>query len=218
MDSEKEHVRDTSHLEDVDLTDTVQSFTAAEEAAVIRKLDYRLLPLIFVLYSLSVLDRSNLGNARLAGLEDDIDLSNLRYNWLGTAFYIACMQRAFVQPIALSLCIAQPTAMRLLWLSFIEAWLTNDRHPLPMDAHWMEAVPSTQIRCILRVLLGLYSHNSGFCKELSIAGCLPHLPRDSGVHVRPRSAALPVLFLSTEQDWIPTGRLHFGSGHGERLW
>jgi hypothetical protein len=39
-----------------------------EEEAVIRKLDWRLLPLVFVLYSLAVLDRSNLGNARLAGM------------------------------------------------------------------------------------------------------------------------------------------------------
>lgn len=58
--------------------------TPEEELAVIRKLDWRLLPLVFVLYSLSVLDRSNLGNAKLAGLTDDIDLKGLRYNWLGT--------------------------------------------------------------------------------------------------------------------------------------
>lgn len=42
--------------------------TSQEEEAVIRKLDWRLLPLVFVLYSLAVLDRSNLGNARLAGM------------------------------------------------------------------------------------------------------------------------------------------------------
>lgn len=63
--------------------------TEAEEAAVMRKLDRHLLPLIFVLYSLSVLDRSNLGNARLAGMEDDIDLSGNRYNTLSTIFYVA---------------------------------------------------------------------------------------------------------------------------------
>ena len=63
--------------------------TEQEESEVIRKLDRRLLPLVFVLYSLSVLDRSNLGNARLAGMEDDIDLSGNRYTWLGTVFYIA---------------------------------------------------------------------------------------------------------------------------------
>lgn len=68
--------------------------TPEEEARVIRKLDYRLLPFVFVLYSLSVLDRSNLGNAKLAGLEEDIDLGGWRYNWLGTIFYISyiCFQ------------------------------------------------------------------------------------------------------------------------------
>nr|OQO24981.1 hypothetical protein B0A51_05756 [Rachicladosporium sp. CCFEE 5018]OQO26322.1 hypothetical protein B0A51_05173 [Rachicladosporium sp. CCFEE 5018]OQO26808.1 hypothetical protein B0A51_04391 [Rachicladosporium sp. CCFEE 5018] len=62
--------------------------TRSEEAAVIRKLDRRLLPLVFILYSLAILDRSNLGNARLAGMVKDIDLSGNRYNLLGTVFYI----------------------------------------------------------------------------------------------------------------------------------
>lgn len=63
--------------------------TPDEEKRVIRKLDKRLLPLVFVLYSLAVLDRSNLGNARLAGMEEDIDLGGGRYALLGTIFYIA---------------------------------------------------------------------------------------------------------------------------------
>ncbi len=52
--------------------------TPEEERKVIQKLDRRLLPLVFVLYSLAVLDRSNLGNARLAGLTKSIDLSGNR--------------------------------------------------------------------------------------------------------------------------------------------
>lgn len=66
------------------------SYTKEEVQRVIYKLDRHLLPLLFVLYSLSVLDRSNLGNARIAGMEQDIDISGRRYDWLGTAFYIAC--------------------------------------------------------------------------------------------------------------------------------
>lgn len=66
-------------------------FTKEEEDRIWRKLDYRLLPLVFTLYTLSVLDRSNLGNAKLAGLEKSIDLKGWNYNWLGTAFYLACM-------------------------------------------------------------------------------------------------------------------------------
>lgn len=83
----------TEYLEKVALDDSGRGFvppSAAEESAVIRKLDWHLLPLVFVLYSLSVLDRSNLGNAKLAGMTKDINLTGNRYNWLGTLFYIAC--------------------------------------------------------------------------------------------------------------------------------
>jgi hypothetical protein len=68
----------------------VSRFTKEEEEAVIRKLDWHLMPLIFVLYSLSVLDRSNLGNAKIAGMQNDIDIAGSRYAWLGTIFYISC--------------------------------------------------------------------------------------------------------------------------------
>lgn len=67
---------------------TIQSYDAKEVAGVVRKLDLHLLPLCFILYTFSVLDRSNLGNARLAGLEDDIDLEGDRYQLLGTMYAI----------------------------------------------------------------------------------------------------------------------------------
>ncbi|KAF4433718.1 nicotinamide mononucleotide permease [Fusarium acutatum] len=63
--------------------------TEAEEKAVLRKLDLHILPLLFLVYAFSNLDRSNLGNARLAGLTDSVNLEGKRYDWLGTAFYIA---------------------------------------------------------------------------------------------------------------------------------
>jgi hypothetical protein len=71
-------------------TNSFQEISKQDEDAVIRKLDWHLMPLIFILYSLSVLDRSNLGNARLAGLTKDINLTGRRYDWLATVFYIAC--------------------------------------------------------------------------------------------------------------------------------
>lgn len=64
--------------------------TEEEENAVIRKLDWNLIPFVFILYMLAVLDRSNLGNARLAGLEKAVNLKGDHYQLLGTIFYIAC--------------------------------------------------------------------------------------------------------------------------------
>ncbi|KAI1258742.1 retrograde regulation protein 2 [Xylariaceae sp. FL1019] len=59
-----------------------------EEKAVIRKLDWHLMPMIFAIYSLSVLDRSNLGNAHVAGLDESIGLKGNQYSTLGTLFYV----------------------------------------------------------------------------------------------------------------------------------
>ncbi|KEF51640.1 uncharacterized protein A1O9_12275 [Exophiala aquamarina CBS 119918] len=65
-----------------------KEYTDEEEAAVVRKLDRRLVMFLGCLYLLSFLDRSNIGNARIAGLEKDLSLSSAQYDWLLTAFYI----------------------------------------------------------------------------------------------------------------------------------
>ncbi|OAP62960.1 hypothetical protein AYL99_02187 [Fonsecaea erecta] len=65
-----------------------KDFTDEEETALVRKLDRRLVVFLGFLYMLSFLDRSNIGNARIAGLEQDLALSSAQYDWLLTAFYI----------------------------------------------------------------------------------------------------------------------------------
>ncbi|GAA5820723.1 hypothetical protein JCM3770_005264 [Rhodotorula araucariae] len=50
-------------------------YTAEEEARVVRKIDWYLLPGLTFLYLLSFLDRSNIGNAKLLGLMADIGLA-----------------------------------------------------------------------------------------------------------------------------------------------
>lgn len=77
------------NIEDVVMSRSSISYSPEEKRKVIRKLDFNLVPLCFALYTLSVLDRSNLGNAKLAGLAEDIDISGGRYAWLGNSFYIA---------------------------------------------------------------------------------------------------------------------------------
>lgn len=62
---------------------------AAIEARVLRKLDLNVLMLLCFLFLLAFLDRSNVGNARIAGMEEDLHLSGDRYQWLLTIFYMA---------------------------------------------------------------------------------------------------------------------------------
>ncbi|EXJ83950.1 hypothetical protein A1O3_04617 [Capronia epimyces CBS 606.96] len=60
-----------------------------EERKIIRKIDYRLLPLLAVLYLLAYIDRSNIGNAKIAGMQEDLKLgTGLKYNTALTVFFV----------------------------------------------------------------------------------------------------------------------------------
>ncbi|KAE8417797.1 major facilitator superfamily domain-containing protein [Aspergillus pseudocaelatus] len=58
------------------------------EKALLRKLDMRLLPPLTILYLLSFLDRSNVGNARLEGLTTDINMTGNQYLTGLTLYFI----------------------------------------------------------------------------------------------------------------------------------
>ncbi|KAF9466736.1 major facilitator superfamily domain-containing protein [Collybia nuda] len=63
-----------------------------EERKLVRKLDKRILPLACFLYLFSYLDRSNLGNARLQGLPDDIlggDTTGILFDWITSVFFFS---------------------------------------------------------------------------------------------------------------------------------
>ena len=68
----------------------IPTFPAELEKKVRWKLDWNIVPLVTVLYMLSVLDRSNVGNARIAGMSTDLNLYGDRYDWLLTIFNIPC--------------------------------------------------------------------------------------------------------------------------------
>ncbi|KAH6918095.1 major facilitator superfamily domain-containing protein [Coprinopsis sp. MPI-PUGE-AT-0042] len=63
-----------------------------EETQLVRKLDRRILPIACLLYLFAYLDRSNLGNARLQGLPEDIlggDASGELFGWVVSTFYFS---------------------------------------------------------------------------------------------------------------------------------
>lgn len=51
-----------------------------------RKVDLWLIPWLCLLYLLSFLDRTNIGNARLADIEEDLGMEGHDYNWTLTIF------------------------------------------------------------------------------------------------------------------------------------
>ncbi|KAH7044780.1 major facilitator superfamily domain-containing protein [Linnemannia elongata] len=99
------------------------------ERQIVRKLDRHLLPLLGILYLFSYLDRVNIGNARLFGLEEAVHLSNGQYNIALASFFLAyCL---FELPSNWMLVRLGPRIwiplLMFLWggVSLALAWVTN---------------------------------------------------------------------------------------------
>lgn len=58
------------------------------EKKLLRKLDARVLPPLFVLFLLAFLDRSNIGNAKIQGLTQDLKMEGVDYNIALFVFFI----------------------------------------------------------------------------------------------------------------------------------
>ncbi|KAJ8118875.1 hypothetical protein OPT61_g219 [Boeremia exigua] len=56
------------------------------ESQLLRKQDLRVLPMVFLMYFFTFLDRTNLGNARIAGMEKDLGLGTYGFN-IGACLY-----------------------------------------------------------------------------------------------------------------------------------
>jgi len=106
-----EKLNQDPEADELELPEGVESFAnSLEERALVRKLDKRILPLTCLLYLFAcssfylkdsqelmfnqqpALDRSNLGNARLQGLPEDVlggDKTGVLFDWLTSAFYLS---------------------------------------------------------------------------------------------------------------------------------
>ncbi|KAK0658117.1 putative transporter [Lasiodiplodia hormozganensis] len=88
------------HLEKVDLderssgSDTAASrrphihFDPAAEKKIIRKCDYRVVPPLTTLFLLAFLDRTNIGNARIQGLTEELNMTGNDYNVALLVFFV----------------------------------------------------------------------------------------------------------------------------------
>lgn len=62
-------------------------FSHINTKKVLRKMDIRLIPNLALLYLLSFLDRGNIGNAKIEGLVEDLNMTGGQYNWCLTVFF-----------------------------------------------------------------------------------------------------------------------------------
>ncbi|KFG84134.1 allantoate permease [Metarhizium anisopliae] len=114
--SEADHVPQVDHasrMEDVQVVgrDKAAQFlkqaehpvvvTPADNARVLRKIDWRILPIMLFVYCLQSLDKTTLSYASVFGLIEDTNLVGEEFSWLGSIVYLA--QLVFQPLVAYSL-------------------------------------------------------------------------------------------------------------------
>ncbi|KAJ9106919.1 hypothetical protein QFC20_003928 [Naganishia adeliensis] len=65
-----------------------EDLSPEEEKALLRRIDIKILPLVTALYLLSFLDRTNIGQANVAGLSTDLGLSSSQYQVALVVFFV----------------------------------------------------------------------------------------------------------------------------------
>jgi len=108
----------TGSVDDIQNRLTVHTYEAdidtshIDERALIRKLDYRLIPWLSFLYLLAFLDRTAIGNAKLYNLEADLKITDQQYLLCLTIFFFS--YSVFEVPSNVFLKRLRPS----IWLSF----------------------------------------------------------------------------------------------------
>ncbi|KAE8384048.1 hypothetical protein BDV23DRAFT_189605 [Aspergillus alliaceus] len=60
-----------------------------EDRKLLRKVDWRILPIMFLKYFLQFLDKISLNYANVMGLQNDLNMCGNDFSWLATAFFLA---------------------------------------------------------------------------------------------------------------------------------
>jgi hypothetical protein len=61
---------------------------STEEQRMVRKIDLHMMPILWVMYILNYLDRSNIGNAKVAGMDVDLHMNSTDYSLALLIFFV----------------------------------------------------------------------------------------------------------------------------------
>ena len=121
----------------------IYSAATAREKRLVYRVDLRVLPMLAIVFAVSIIDRINVGSAKVLGMEKDLTLTGNRYNVILLTFFPAYLLAEL--PSNYLLVKFRPK----IWLSFlIFAWgavLTG-----------MAFTNSWQVAAFLRFLLGAF--------------------------------------------------------------
>lgn len=168
----------------------------ALEKALVRKIDMRSLPILIILFLLNILDRNAIANARLGGLEDSLNISDVQYQ---TAVMVLWGECSFYE----------------LEVNSIDDYGSRLYHHDGAFQHDAVALPTQILPSYGRHHLGRRLWGHWLCSELP-RPCCPSFPRRCY-----RSALLPWLhllpFLLVHEERAPIQDCHLLHGLHSRL-
>jgi hypothetical protein len=85
---EKAGIQEIERVDSGDNQATIDTFTPEEQKRIVRKVDLRLIPTLGCMYCVSLMDRTNLGVAMVAGMGVDLKLTGQRYSIIVLLFFI----------------------------------------------------------------------------------------------------------------------------------
>ncbi|EPS38004.1 hypothetical protein H072_8259 [Dactylellina haptotyla CBS 200.50] len=68
--------------------DFLANFPVEKRKKLIRKVDWRMIPFLTILYLITYIDKTNIGNAKIEGLTEDLHMSGIQYNIALSVFFI----------------------------------------------------------------------------------------------------------------------------------
>lgn len=85
---DKREVNSASSNGNVESGESIVIADAISDKALLRKLDLRVIPPLFTIFVMSYLDRTNIGNAKIQGLEKDLGMTGSDYSIALFIFFI----------------------------------------------------------------------------------------------------------------------------------
>lgn len=147
MDDEKDQVEGLAESvgcvqDDSRVTDSTIESTARERRLV-RKVDFRVLPMLSVMFAVSIIDRISIGSAKVLGMSEDLELTGNRYSVCLLLFFPAYFLAAL--PSNYLLVKFRPDT----WLSFIMLSWGAILTSMAFTHDW-------RVLAFLRFMLGLF--------------------------------------------------------------
>ncbi|QPC69314.1 hypothetical protein HYE68_000066 [Fusarium pseudograminearum] len=90
METKQSFEHDDNVVSQKDVSSTIDDYVPGTEAEkkLVRKIDLYILPMMWLMYLLSYMDRTNIGNAKIAGMDKDLNLNSNKYSVVLVVFFV----------------------------------------------------------------------------------------------------------------------------------